>query len=98
MRVEGPVKSGQLIGPKGDGSGRGIAKEKLSNGPVVGFALAGKDEECASRRWKSRGGNLAAAVMCSSERMSGFECNITSFHLLCRVCRPEASLLVNQTR
>ena len=28
--------------------------------------------------WKSRGGNRAAAVMCSGERMSKVECNITS--------------------
>ena len=31
--------------------------------------------------WKSRGGNRAAAVMCSGERMSQFECNITSWNL-----------------
>jgi hypothetical protein len=47
VTVEGDVKCGDFIGPKGDGSGFGVVC-KLGVSPVVGVALVDKPEEGAA--------------------------------------------------
>jgi hypothetical protein len=42
VTVEGTVKCGDYIGPKGDGSGVGVVL-KLGSSPVIGLALMNKD-------------------------------------------------------
>ncbi len=44
MQVEGPVRFGDRIGPKGYGSWVGVVTT-LEVGPVIGIALAGKDSD-----------------------------------------------------
>jgi hypothetical protein len=44
VTVEGTVKCGDYIGPKGDGSGVGVVV-KLGSSPVIGLALMNKDTD-----------------------------------------------------